>query len=51
VEAGPIPTIHGVVRWRAWDLIMRLHEEFGISPQGHTRSSCSIKLAGMAPKP
>ena len=31
VEAGPIPAVHGVVRWRACDLIMRLHEEFGIS--------------------
>jgi hypothetical protein len=24
VEEGPIPAIHGVVRWRACDLIMRL---------------------------
>jgi transposase len=31
VEDGPIPAIHGVVRWRACDLIMRLHEEFGLS--------------------
>src|SRR3974390_2446394 len=31
VEEGPIPAAHGVVRWRARDLIMRLHEEFGIS--------------------
>src|SRR5262245_30687866 len=30
VEDGPIPAVHGVVRWRACDLIMRLHEEFGI---------------------
>ena len=29
VHEGPIPAIHGVVRWRACDLIMRLHEEFG----------------------
>ena len=27
VEGGPIPAIHGVVRWRACDQIMRLHEE------------------------
>jgi len=26
VEEGPIPAIHGVVRWRACDLIMRLHD-------------------------
>ena len=31
VEEGPIPALHGVVRWRACDLIMRLHEEFGVS--------------------
>ena len=29
VEEGPIPAVDGVVRWRACDLIMRLHEEFG----------------------
>jgi len=31
VEDGPIPAIHGVVRWRACDLIVRLHEEFGLA--------------------
>ena len=31
VEEGPIPAVDGVVRWRACDLIMRLHEEFGLS--------------------
>jgi transposase len=31
VEEGPIPAIHGVVRWRACDLIMRPHEEFALS--------------------
>lgn len=31
VEDGPVPAIHGVVRWRACDLIMQLHERFGIS--------------------
>src|SRR3989441_7125079 len=36
VEEGPIPAIHGVVRWRAGDLIMRLHEEFGLSGSGDT---------------
>ena len=29
VHEGPIPAIHGVVRWRACDLIMRLHEALG----------------------
>jgi hypothetical protein len=31
VEDGPIPALDGVVRWRACDLIMRLHQEFDIS--------------------
>src|SRR5262249_56155435 len=30
-EQGPIAAIHGVVRWRACDLIMRLHEEVRLS--------------------
>ena len=29
-EEGPTPAVHGVVRWRACDLIMRLHEQFGL---------------------
>ena len=36
VEEGPVPAIHGVVRWRACDLIMRLHEEFGLSVSDDT---------------
>src|SRR6516225_1237384 len=36
VEEGPIPAIHGVVRWRACDLIMCLHEEFGLSVSDDT---------------
>jgi transposase len=36
VDEGPIPAVHGVVRWRACDLIMRLHEEFGISVSDDT---------------
>lgn len=31
VEAGPIPSVHGVVRWRLIDLVQWLYEEFGIS--------------------
>ncbi len=30
VESGPIPAIHGVVRWRLKDLTQWLFEEFGI---------------------
>jgi len=36
VEEGPIPAVHGVVRWRACDLIVRLHEEFGLSVSDDT---------------
>lgn len=31
VESGPIPAIHGVVRWRLIDLASWLHDEFGVS--------------------
>ncbi len=31
VESGPIPAIHGVVRWRLRDLAWWVFEEFGIS--------------------
>lgn len=36
VERGPIPAIHGVVRWRCRDLAQELHEEFGISVDDST---------------
>ena len=36
VEDGPIPAVHGVVRWRACDLIMRMHAEFGLSVSDDT---------------
>jgi transposase len=31
VERGPIPAVHGVVRWRLKDLAQWLYEEFGVS--------------------
>lgn len=31
LERGPIPAIHGVVRWRCRDLAQELYEEFGVS--------------------
>ena len=31
VESGPIPAIHGVVRWRLTDLAQWLHAEFAVS--------------------
>ena len=36
VDEGPIPAVHGVVRWRACDLIMLLHEGFGFSVSDDT---------------
>src|SRR6201993_2113214 len=36
VDKGPIPAVHGVVRWRGCDLIMQLYEEFGISVSDDT---------------
>ncbi len=30
-EAGPIPAVHGVVRWRIKDLVAWLHEELGVN--------------------
>ena len=31
IERGPIPAVHGVVRWRLLDLCGWLHDEFGLS--------------------
>ena len=31
VESGPIPAVHGVVRWRRKDLALWIYEEYGIS--------------------
>jgi transposase len=31
IESGPIPAVHGVVRWRLVDLVGWLHDEYGIS--------------------
>ena len=30
IESGPIPAVHGVVRWRLVDLRQRLWEEFRV---------------------
>jgi len=31
VESGPIPAVHGVVRWRLIDLAQWIHAEFAVS--------------------
>ncbi|NRP75785.1 hypothetical protein ILFOPFJJ_06708 [Ensifer psoraleae] len=37
VESGPIPAVHGVVRWRRKDLVQWLFEEFRISNRRNHR--------------
>ena len=38
VEAGPIPAVHGVVRWRLCDLAQWVWDEFGIAISRQTLS-------------
>jgi len=38
IESGPIPAIHGVVRWRLVDLVQWIFEEFRISVSKQTLS-------------
>ena len=38
VESGPIPAIHGVVRWRLIDLAQWIYEEFRITVAKQTLS-------------
>jgi putative transposase len=49
VEEGPIPSIHGVVRWRACDLIMRLYEEFGLSVSDDMRARSYAMVPDVKP--
>jgi transposase len=45
VESGPIPAIHGVVRWRLIDLAQWLHDEFAVSLD-ETNISRELKKLG-----
>jgi len=36
IESGPIPAVHGVVRWRIVDLSYWLFEEFRVSVSKQT---------------
>jgi transposase len=45
VERGPIPAIHGVVRWRLIDLAQWLHDEFGVALD-ETNISRELKKLG-----
>lgn len=47
VESGPIPSIHGVVRWRLVDLVQWVWEEFGLRVKRDTVSR-ELKAMGFA---
>ncbi len=47
VESGPIPAVHGVVRWRLSDLAQWIFEEFGLS-LSETTVSRELKALGFA---
>ncbi len=47
VEQGPIPAIHGVVRWRRCDLAQWLWDEFGVSIEESTVGR-ELKALGFA---
>jgi transposase len=47
VESGPIPAVHGVVRWRLVDLVQWLWEEFRVSLDASTVSR-ELKALGFA---
>jgi transposase len=53
VADGPIPAVHGVVRWRACDLIMRLYEEFALSVSDDTiyRALRDLGFSHMSARP
>ena len=44
VEAGPIPAVHGVVRWRRKDLVQCVREEFGVTMDETTMGRLLVKL-------
>lgn len=47
VESGPIPAIHGVVRWRRKDLAQWIYEEFAVSLD-ETTVGRELKALGFA---
>jgi transposase len=53
VEEGPIPAVHGVVRWRGCDLIVLLYEEFGIEVSDDTvyRTLKQLGFAHLSARP
>lgn len=53
IEAGPVPAIHGVVRWRLCDLGQRLWEEFrlSVSPQTLSREVRAMGYRKLSARP
>jgi transposase len=53
VESGPIPAVHGVVRWRLIDLAQWVFEEFriSISKQTLSRELRALKLRKLSARP
>jgi putative transposase len=53
VEEGPIPAVHGVVRWRGCDLIALLYEAFGIEVSDDTvyRTLKQLGFAHLSARP
>ena len=45
VESGPIPAVHGVVRWRRKDLALWIYEEFGVSLE-ESSVGCELRALG-----
>lgn len=51
IESGPIPAVHGVVRWRLADLIQWLWEEIRISKQTLSRELRSLNFRKLSARP
>ena len=53
IDRGPIPAIHGVVRWRLCDLGQWLFEEFqvSVSPQTLSRTLRGMGLRKLSARP
>jgi len=53
IESGPIPAIHGIVRWRLKDLAMWVWEEFRVSVSETTvsRNLCALGYRKLSARP
>jgi putative transposase len=53
VETGPVPAVHGVVRWRLVDLAQRIWEQFriAVSPQTVSRELHALGYRKLSARP